>query len=67
MASATITELPLRLHRVERDPFIDSTLRGRTDRGDAGGTRDLTTAALAELAVDLGELRLRGRQAELAA
>jgi hypothetical protein len=68
MGFATVTELPLRLHRVEPDPFIESIPGDRTDHAqDWSGASDLTPAAAAELAVAPGELRVRSRHAELAA
>jgi hypothetical protein len=65
MGFTKITELPLLLHRVERDPFLDPT---RGDRAPLDGARygDLTTAPQAALAVDPDELRVRSRHAELA-
>jgi hypothetical protein len=62
MGFTKVTELPLLLHPVERDPFLDST--GGEVRSCAG---ELTTAPLDTLAVDPGELRVRSRHAELAA
>jgi hypothetical protein len=59
MGFSTVTELPLVLHQVERDPFLDSTGSDRTG--------DMATAAGAELPVDVEELRVRSRHAELAA
>ena len=58
MGFTKVTELPLLLHRVEPDPFLDPTWADRAD---------LTTAPLVELTVDPDELRARSRHAELAA
>jgi hypothetical protein len=68
MGFTKVTELPLLLHRVELDPFIDPTSGdgaplGRTRLGNG----NLTTALPVELAVDPDELSVRSRQAELAA
>jgi hypothetical protein len=57
MGFTKVTELPLLLHRVEPDPFLDPTW---------GDRADLTTALLVE-PVDPDELRARSRHAELAA
>jgi hypothetical protein len=54
MGSATVTELPLRLHRVEPDPFIEST-----------PGPDEVVAPPPRESDDEG--RVRGRLAELAA
>jgi hypothetical protein len=62
MEFTKVTELPLVLHPVERDPFLDSTWS--EVRSCAG---EPTTAPLDTLAVDPGELRVRSRHAELAA
>jgi hypothetical protein len=68
MGSATVTELPLRLHRVEPDPFLDPAWDNRAALGRAGsGSGDLTIAPAGERDVDPDELRARGRHADLAA
>jgi hypothetical protein len=55
MGFTKVTELPLVLHPVERDPFLDSTSgEVRSGAGDA-------------LVVDPDELRVRSLHAELAA
>jgi hypothetical protein len=62
MGFTTVTELPLVLHSVEHDPFLDSTW------GEVrSGAGELTTGPLHELAVSADELRVRSRHAELAA
>jgi hypothetical protein len=62
MGFTKVTELPLLLHPVEPDPFLDS-MSGEFRSGASG----LTTAPLDELSVDPDELRMRSRHAELAA
>jgi hypothetical protein len=61
MASATITELPLRLQRVEPDPFIESMPGSAPRSGDVppGGSDAPMEPA--------DERRVRGRLPELAA
>lgn len=62
MGFTKVTELPLVLHPVERDPFLDSSW------GEVrSGAGELRTAPLDALAVDPDELRMRSRHAELAA
>jgi hypothetical protein len=56
MGFTSVVELPLQLHPVDPDPFLDPTW---------GDRADLTTALLVELEPD--ELRARSRHAELAA
>jgi hypothetical protein len=60
MGFTKVTELPLVLHPVERDPFLDSMC------GEAG-FREPRSAPLDALALDPDELRARSRRAELAA
>jgi hypothetical protein len=62
----TVTELPLRLHRVEPDPFLDH--RWRTGReGERGVTTALPATALVELAFKPRSVMRRPGRGELAA
>jgi hypothetical protein len=66
MGFATITELPLRLHRVEPDPFIES-MPGEHSRPGEIASSDPKGAPVREQTVRADAGRMRGRLPELAA
>jgi hypothetical protein len=66
MGFATITELPLRLHRVEPDPFIES-MPGDQSRPGEIASSDPKGAPVRDAAIRADAGRMRGRLAELAA